>query len=297
MRSPLVVAAFAAWLCAAPALSAPRAKGKEQVDTLAARLKESEQLYAAGQYREAAALLEQLMEEAPNPAILYNLARAWDQAGELEKALKGYQQYVSSQDGTDPTRLKRSSLSIDRIKGILAQREADRRAAAEEVRRAEDEAKAAKKKAQAETEAARLAQEEAEAAVYARAEAERAGRARLRVGSVASSIIGLGALGAGTWFGLSSRETYKKFQAEETNTVEAKSALAATTRQQALYADIGFAVGAAALVTAVLLWPKGGGDASEHEPAEDGGPNETSEDEVSWQVGFTPLSAGVLVRF
>lgn len=295
MRSPLVVAAFASWLCAAPALSAP--KGREQVDPLAARLKESEQLYAAGQYRDAAALLEQLMAEAPNPAILYNLARAWDQAGELEKALKGYQQYVSSQDGTDPTRLKRSSLSIDRIKGILAQRDSDRRAAAEEVRRAEEEAKAARQRAQAEAEAARIAQEEADAVVEARAEAERATRARLRVGSVATGLVGLGALGAGTWFGLSSRETYQKFQAEETNTVEAKSALAAATRQQALYADIGFAVGAAALLTAVLLWPKGGGDEPEHEPTEDGSPNESSDDEVSWQVGFTPLSAGVLVRF
>ncbi|MEN9799884.1 MAG: hypothetical protein RL653_3581 [Pseudomonadota bacterium] len=297
MRSTLVVAALAASLCAAPAPAAPKGKGAEQLDPVAARLKESEQLYAAGQYREAAALLEQLMEDAPNPAILYNLARAWDQAGELEKALKGYQQYVSSQDGTDPTRLKRSSLSIDRIKGILAQRDADRRAAAEEVRRAEDEAKAARKKAQDEAEAARLAQEEADAVVQARAEAERAGRSRLRVGSVASGILGLGALGAGTWFGLSANETFKKFKSEETNTLEAKSALAASTKQQALYADIGFAVGAAALVTAVLLWPKGGGDEPEYEPAEDGGPNEQGEDEVSWQVGFTPLSAGVLVRF
>jgi len=306
MRFSLVAAACAAWLCAAPpaAVAAPKAQKGPQADPIATKLKESEQRYAAGQYREAAELLEQLMQEAPNPAILYNLARAWDQAGELEKALRGYQQYVSSPDGTDPTRLKRSSLSIDRIKGILAQKEADRRAAEEEIRRAEDETKAAKARAQKEAAAARAAAEAAEEEAQARAEGEARTRSALRVGSVVSGVLGVAGLGAGTWFGLAAKTSYDTFKAANADTNEAgallKKQLEAQTKTQALYADVGFAVGAAALVTAIVLWPKGGGDAADHEhdrptPDESAPPEE--EEEVSWQLQLSPVSAGVLVRF
>jgi len=304
MRFQLVAAACAAWLCAAaPALAAPRGQKAPAADPIAAKLKASEQCYAAGQYREAAELLEQLMQEAPNPAILYNLARAWDQAGELEKALRGYQAYVSSPDGTDPTRLKRSSLSIDRIKGILAQKEVDRRAAEEEIHRAEEEARAAKARAQKEAAAARAAAEAAEEEAHARAEAEARTRAGLRVGSLVSGVLGVAGLGAGTWFGLQARTGYDKFKAADGATNEEgaalKKKLETQTRTQALYADVGFAVGAAALVTAIVLWPKGGGDEDGHDgghaPAEESAP--ADEEDVSWQLQLSPVSAGLLVRF
>jgi tetratricopeptide (TPR) repeat protein len=308
MRFPLVAAACAALLCMAPALAAPKAPRAAPVDPIAAKLKESEARYAAGQYREAAELLEQLMQEAPNPAILYNLARAWDQAGELERALRGYQSYVSSPDGTDPTRLKRSSLSIDRIKGILAQKEADRRAAEEEIRRAEDEAREAKARAQKEAAAARAAAEAAEEEALARAENEARSRSALRVGAVVSGVLGVAALGGGTWYGLQSRSSYGTFKAARGDTQEAgvalKQQLQAQTRQQALFADVGFAVGAAALVTAILLWPKGGGEdadthhGGEHDaPAADEPAPAEEEEDVSWQFQLSPVSAGLLVRF
>ena len=303
MRSPLVAAACAAWLCASPALAAPKAPKAAPVDSIATKLKESEQRYAAGQYREAAELLEQLMQEAPNPAILYNLARAWDQAGELERALRGYQSYVASPDGTDPTRLKRSSLSIDRIKGILAQKEADRRSAEEEIRRAEEEAREAKARAQKEAAAARAAAEAVEEEALTRAENEARARSGLRVGSVVSGVLGVAALGAGTWFGLQSRTSYDKFKAARGDSngegVTLKQKLQAQTQQQALYADIGFAVGAAALVTAIVLWPKGGGEDADHGghgPEHDAAPAE-EEEEASWQLQLSPVSAGLLVRF
>lgn len=287
-----------------PALAAPKApKAAPAADPIAAKLKESEARYAAGQYRDAAELLEQLMQEAPNPAILYNLARAWDQAGEPERALRGYQSYVASPDGTDPTRLKRSSLSIDRIKGILAQKDADRRAAEEEIRRAEEEAREAKARAQKEAAAARAAAEAAEEEAYARAEGEARTRGRLRVGSVVSGVLGVAALGGGTWFGLQSRTSFEKFKAArgETNAdgVTLKQELQAQTQQQALYADIGFAVGAAALVTAIVLWPRGDGEDADSGSGDtpDAAPAEEEEEHVSWHFQLSPVSAGLLVRF
>src|SRR4051794_10001770 len=66
-------------------------------------VKEGEKLYQAGKYREAAEALIKAQNLEPNPRLIYNIARAFDQAGDVVTALQYYQQYVGSAEGTDAT--------------------------------------------------------------------------------------------------------------------------------------------------------------------------------------------------
>src|SRR5262245_51344628 len=64
-------------------------------------IKEGERHYAAGRFLEAAEALLKAHKLEPNPRLTYNIAKAYDQAGELMGALNYYQQYVASKEGTD----------------------------------------------------------------------------------------------------------------------------------------------------------------------------------------------------
>src|SRR4051812_12608315 len=99
----------------------PAQAARKSVNTL---VHEAERLYQQGRYHDAAERLKEAEALSPNPRLVYNIARAYEQAGELNLALQYYQQYVNSPEGTDPTLLKRSSLAIDRLHGLITEQNA-----------------------------------------------------------------------------------------------------------------------------------------------------------------------------
>jgi tetratricopeptide (TPR) repeat protein len=245
-------------ICLVPALAAAGA-----ADKMRSLAKQAERLYQNGKYRESAALLEQAYELEPNPRLLYNIARARDQAGDLREAVDYYQRYVNSTEGTDPQLLKRSSLAMERLRGLIAKdedakkrQEAERQRVEEEHRRAEAEARAAQERSAAETAAARKAQEEAEARNRANVEGQITVRSRRRVVAWTAGGVGIAAAGVGAYFGVTANNAYNQFHSALNATD--KDTLANKTRNNALYADLSFAVGAALLATAVIVYPKGG---------------------------------------
>jgi len=224
---------------------------EKRAEKLARLVLEADRLYKNGRYHESAERLKEAYALEPNPRLLYNIARAYDQAGELTEALDYYQQYVGVPEGNDAPLLKRSSLAIDRIKGLL-NKQADQA-------RSEAQAKAQAERAQAEAAEARRAQEAAEVRSRAAAEAvlevAQATRRRQRTASLIVGGVGVAAVGVGVAFGVEANAAYSHFKSA--TTVSDKDINEAQTRTASLIADVSFAAGVAALATAALLFPKG----------------------------------------
>ncbi len=241
-------------------------------------VKQAERLYGSGKYKDSAEKLIEAYVYDPHPRIIYNIARAYDQAGELELALEYYQRYVKSNEGTDPTLLKRSALSIDRVRELIKQGEENRQKQAQLAA----EAKAADERATRESEGKRRAQDELRLRESAAAEERVRARGHARIAAYTLGGVAVAGLGTGLVFALQSNGSKAQFL--EATTVEQKKQFEARTRQQALIADIGFGVGLVAAATAVILHPWG-----PDEPAAAG------TEGVSLRVG--PNNAGVEVRF
>jgi tetratricopeptide (TPR) repeat protein len=257
MRQGGVLLAALVWL--APSASWGGATPEEKLLKL---VKQAEHLYQSGQYREAAALLEQAYAIESNPKLLYNIAKARDQAGDLKEALDSYQRYLSSSEGTDPQLLKRSALAVERLRGLLDKEEAERKRQDDERQRVEAEhqrqqaeARAAQERATAETVAARKAQEEAEEKNRVNVESQVALRSRQRIIAWTAGGVGAVGIGLGAYFGVTANDAYGQFHSA--TTALDKDSDVNKTRSNALYADLSFAVGIAALTTAVLVYPKG----------------------------------------
>lgn len=219
--------------------------------------KEADKLYKDNQYAQAAEKLQQAYEVDPNPLYLYNIARAWDQAGELKKSLDAYRDYTGlPADQTRPDLVKKANLAMDRLRTLVAKAEADKQVQAAEKQRLEGEAKSARERADAEAEAARL-QRDALAAKdkAARDEADRqAGTRKV----VAFSVGGVGVAALGTSLGLALAAQGAKNSYLKATTVADKDALKGQTQTFAAVADVMLVVGVAATVTAIILYPKGG---------------------------------------
>jgi tetratricopeptide (TPR) repeat protein len=225
-------------------------------------VKQAGQLYQSGKYADAAELLKQANDLEPNPRLLYNIARAYDQAGSLKEAADFYERYVGSTEGTDPQLLKRSALALERVRRLLQKddedkkrQEAEKQRVEAEHQKAAAEAREAQERAAAETAAARKAQEEAEARNRENMRAQVVTRSRRRVVAFVTGGVGIAAAGVGVGFGIGANNAYSQFHAASTGA--AKDTLASKTRNDALFADIGYGVGAALLVTAIIVYPKG----------------------------------------
>jgi tetratricopeptide (TPR) repeat protein len=228
------------WFCASTATAA-------QPAAQAQLIRDGERLYGAGKYQEAAQLLLKAYALGPDPRLAFDIARAWDQAGELAKALEYYQRYVSA-EGTDAAVLKRSLLSIDRIKALLAKEEQARQAREVEQKRLA-ETEAARKTAQEEADrsAAKLrAQEQAEAAARAR------GRSKVAFWAVGGTAVAAAATGG--MFGYLADHTYQQFH--NATTVPAKLSLESDAKRDAAVADVCFAVGLVGAGAAFFLYPR-----------------------------------------
>ncbi|WP_257452848.1 tetratricopeptide repeat protein [Archangium lipolyticum] len=249
MRLFLVL--LAALLLAPPQARAQRGAARGNPKEL---IKQAERLYDQKKYLEAAEVLEKAHEASPNPdpRLLYNIARAYDQGGKEREAIQYYEQYKAK--GTDLTLIKRADLFIDRLKLQLQKEEARAAASASERKRLQEEAASARRRADEERQAARRADETNKLRLKEAYEDALAARKRMQVTSFALGGVALVGLGAGTVFGLQARSARNDF--DKATELDPKLAAKTATRTNALLADIGFGVGVASAIAAVLLYPK-----------------------------------------
>lgn len=220
-------------------------------------IKQAERLYDQKRYLEAAEALEKAHEAMPNPdpRLLYNIARAYDQAGQTQQAIQYYEQYKAK--GTDLQLLKRADLFIDRLKLQQQKEEATAAAAEAERKRLQEEAEEARRRAESERESARLAEEASQLRLQAAYEDAQAGRRRMQVTSFALGGVALASTGVGTFFGLKSREARAGYdEALAQSNISLMKETRTATLNNAVLADIGFGVGLASAVAAILLYPK-----------------------------------------
>jgi tetratricopeptide (TPR) repeat protein len=144
--------------------------GSSQAESDFARFnKQGEQAYQDGNYAEAAKLLAQAYAIKPVPALLFNIARAYERAGDDEQAIRYYRRYLDAQ-GTEPETVTKAARALDLLRTRqadqkLAQERADREKAdkdrADKDRLAQEQAdkdRAAREKAEADAKAAQAAQ-------------------------------------------------------------------------------------------------------------------------------------------
>ena len=221
--------------------------------------KDAERLYKEGQYREAAKLLEEAQALEPNPKFIYNMARAYDQAGELQPALDAYGKYIGlPAPDSEPDLVKKANLSMDRLRQLIARQEADSRLRDAEKNRLEKEAKDARERAEAEAENSRRLKAQFEAKEKAQSETA---QTKVNGRKAAAFVIGgasIAAFALGLSFGLLSNASKQAFRIA--TTVDAKKARQSATLTQSIVADISFLVGVACAVTAIILFPKGDPD-------------------------------------
>lgn len=217
--------------------------------------KEAEAAYKANRYEEAAELLKRAFADTPVPKYLYNMARAYDQAGDLEQAMQAYHRYVALPAGeVESDLLRKANLAMDRIRSLLAQREAEQKLQEAERQRLADEARAAQARAEDE---ARRAREQREAFERKEREAKEASAVRVNVRRVAAFVVGgtaLAAAGVGVGFGVAANGSRSAFA--EATTLEQKRELEAATRTRALVADVALATAIVAATSAILLFPR-----------------------------------------
>jgi tetratricopeptide (TPR) repeat protein len=247
----------------------------------AALVKEGERLYNSGKYREAAEALKKAQDLQPNPKLIYNIARAYERSGDLREALSWYQQYVGLKaEDSDPALLKRSALAMDQIRVLLEKEERAAAEAAAQQLRLQQEAEAARRKAEEEKAAALRAEEAVRQQRQAEQERVMAEYRRSRVIAFSLGGLAVASAGAGVFFGLQAREARSQF--DGATNIDRKQTAADDTRSKALLADVGFGVGLAAAIGAIVVYPKGG-------PPVEG--------EVRMTLAPSGLGAGVEVSF
>jgi tetratricopeptide (TPR) repeat protein len=219
-----------------------------------ALIKEGDRLYKENKYREAAEALKKAYDLEPAGVLLYNIARAYDQAGELKIALDYYRQFVG-QEGTDPALVKKANLAMDRLRTLVAKDEAGRQVNDAEKKRLEEEARIAKERATDEAEKARVQKEAYEAKEKAAQAAAQSKTSARLVAGVAVGGLAVAALGTGIAFGVLAGSSKSSFTAA--NTVPEKKKFESETRTRALIADVSFATAAAAAIAAIIIFPKG----------------------------------------
>ncbi|HEX8434007.1 MAG TPA: hypothetical protein VF697_02840, partial [Archangium sp.] len=116
------------------------------------------------------------------------------------------------------------------------------------------EAAEAQRRAAAEREAAQRAEEASQLQLQAAYDDALTARRRMQVTSFALGGVAVAGASVGTLFGLQSRSARTTFNAA--TDPETKRTAADLTRSKALLADIGFGVGLASAVAAILLYPK-----------------------------------------
>lgn len=218
--------------------------------------KDADRFYRDNKYREAAETLKQAYELDPNTLYLYNIARAWDQAGEVNLSLESYRQYVAQpSDTTQPELVKKANLAMDRLRTLMARGEADKKIQEADKKRLEEDKKKAEQRAEAEAKAAREQRAQFEEQERARREAANSTVGTKKLIAYIAGGATVAALGTSLVFAIIANGSRNAFRLA--TTLDAKTSLEATTRTQALVTDIMLLVGLATAATAIIIYPKG----------------------------------------
>lgn len=218
--------------------------------------KEADRLYKDNKYKEAAETLRQAYDTEPSSLYLYNIARAYDQAGELESALEYYRTYVGlPAEDTQPDLLKKANLAMDRLRTLVARGEADKQVRDAEKARLQDDAKKAEARADAEADEARKQRREFESKERERKSKEAETVNVRKLAAYATGGLGAAGLASALTFSIASAVNRDAFR--RADTLADKQRLETETRTTAAVTDISLLVGIAAGVTAVILYPKG----------------------------------------
>lgn len=99
------------------ALQAARPKASKDPGKLFA---DAEAAYQAGRFQDAIDLLKEAQAIAPDPILLYNLARAYEALGELESARDAYESFIEA----DPNTTDRGAIEgrIRSLEGLIEER-------------------------------------------------------------------------------------------------------------------------------------------------------------------------------
>lgn len=236
--------------------------------------KEADRFYKDNQYKEAAAKLKEAYALEPNPLFLYNIARALDQAGEVQQSLDAYRQYVGlPSDDTQPDLVKKANLAMDRLRTLAARSEADKSVRDAEKRRLEDEAAREKARAEREAEGARTQRQTYEAKEKAARDASQKTVDVKKIVALAAGGVGAASLLTSLIVGIVAVNSKASFA--RATTVADKLRFEADTKGQALATDLCLLVGLAAVTTAAILFPWG-----------------TLGDQAPVSLGLTPVPGG-----
>lgn len=217
-----------------------------------ALIKDGERLYKENRYLEAAQALKQAWALEPNPTLLYNIARALDQAGELKAALDGYRDFVGTPEA-DPALVKKANLAMDRLRTLVARNEADQKLQDAEKKRLEEEARRERARAEAEADKARATREAFEARERAALEGAASRGSGRRTAAFVLGGASLASFAVGIGVGLAANGSRSAFSLA--TTVDDKRRLEGETRARALVADLALVLGVASAVTAALVFP------------------------------------------
>ena len=222
--------------------------------------KDADRLYKDNKYKEAAETLKQAYDADPTALYLYNIARAYDQAAELELSLEYYRKYVGSpSDETQPDLVKKANLAMDRIRTLVARGSADKQVRDAEKQRLEEDARKAEARADAEANEARKQRREFEAKEKVRKDAEEKRVNVRKLAAYATGGVAVVGLGMALGFGVATNTNRVAFT--KADTLTGKVQYENATRTTAAVADVSLLVGLAAGVAAAILYPKGGEEA------------------------------------
>ena len=234
--------ALALGLAAALAPVALHAQPRESRREFDRLVRSAVEAYDAGRYQESISLLERAYAIRPLPRLLYNIGRAYDQAGQFGTAADYYRRFLQSEPNGDAAAVAREALQT-------AERRAREQTEAENRQRGEAEARA---------EAEARQREEAEARQREEAERQRrllsVGFAPRRVTTpvaVLWGIAGAGAIAGGILGGLA-LSAQSDFDASRQGTDRASAYDTGTAT--AIGADIALGTAIAAGVTGLVLF-------------------------------------------
>jgi tetratricopeptide (TPR) repeat protein len=226
----------------------------------AALVKEGGKLYKEGKYKEAAEALSKAYAIDPDPTVLYNKARALDQAGELRASLEAYREFVGL-EGAEKDLVKKANLAMDRLRGLVAkldaeeaQREQEKKKADEDRKKAEEAAAAEKAKVEAELAAAQQREKE----LQSKQEKEQSAAVktynlRKALAFVAGGVA-IASVGTGIILGVSSNGARNKFNTA--TSVAEKDRYQSETKSLALGADICYGAAIVFAAATIIIFPK-----------------------------------------
>lgn len=192
--------------------------------------------YKAGDFTEAVEMYLEAYRLGKAAALLYNVAVIYDRKiKDPELAITYYRRYIAAPDA-DPSAASRATVRVQTLKTQQAEADAKRRA--EELAAAERRKEAAE---------ARRAPPVAPRSVASTAQPAEPDR---MVGWIVTGV-GAVALGVGAGFGVGAAADQEAF--DESELLNEKQDLRDSGQQKALFADVLMGVGAAALITGVVL--------------------------------------------